>query len=63
MIGILGELAQSLVEEGIKQEQGDAIILPLNSVELIALENFLNVKDATWNHAHPIVQCNNFSQC
>ena len=62
MIGMLGELAQSLVEEGIKQEQGDVIILPLNLVELIALENFLNVKDATWNRAHLIVQCNDFSQ-
>ena len=62
MIGMSGELAQSLVEVGIKLDQGDAIILPLNLVELIAQDNFLNVKDATWNHVHLIAQCNDFSQ-
>ena len=62
MIGMSGELAQSLVEVGIKLDQGDAIILPLNLVELIAQDNFLNVKDATWNHVHPIAQCNDLGQ-
>ena len=55
-----GELAQSLVEVGIKLEQEDVIILPLNLEELIALESCLNVKDATWNHVHPTAQCNDF---
>ena len=62
MIGMSGELAQSLVEVGIKLDQGDVIIHPLNLVELIALENFLNVKDATWIHVHLIAQCNDFGQ-
>ena len=58
VIGMNGDHALHNVEEVTKQDQEDAIILSLNSVDWNAMVTSLNANAVTWIHVHLHAQHN-----